>query len=79
MGWGGWGGLHSHFRVTPNRCVVLCCVGVGVLTILNPESETCVTLSYANDPQCWFPTPSMSVPQMDLDLKSTVGLLNEED
>ena len=23
--WGvGWGGLHSHFRVKPNRCVVLC-------------------------------------------------------
>ena len=23
----------SHFHVKPNRCVVLCCVGVGVLTI----------------------------------------------
>ena len=33
MGGVGWGGLHSHFHVTPNRCVVLCCVGVGVLTI----------------------------------------------
>ena len=33
-GWGGgWGGLHSHFHVKPNRCVVLCCVEVGVLTI----------------------------------------------
>ena len=32
MGGGGWG-LHSHFHVKPNRCVVLCCVGVGVLTI----------------------------------------------
>ena len=21
---GGWGGLHSDFRVKPNRCVVLC-------------------------------------------------------
>ena len=21
---GGWVGLHSHFRVKPNRCVVLC-------------------------------------------------------
>ena len=21
---GGWWGLHSHFRVKPNRCVVLC-------------------------------------------------------
>ena len=32
--WGvGWGGLHSHFHVKPNRCVVLCCVEVGVLTI----------------------------------------------
>ena len=23
-GVGGWGGLHSHFHVKPNRCVVLC-------------------------------------------------------
>ena len=23
-GGGGWGGLHSHFRGQPNRCVVLC-------------------------------------------------------
>ena len=23
--WGGWvGGVHSHFHVKPNRCVVLC-------------------------------------------------------
>ena len=29
----GWGGLHSHFHVKPNRCVVLYCVEVGVLTI----------------------------------------------
>ena len=24
VGGEGWGGLHSHFRVKPNRCVVLC-------------------------------------------------------
>ena len=31
---GGVGGaLHSHFHVKPNRCVVSCCVEVGVLTI----------------------------------------------
>ena len=23
-GGGGWDGLHSHFHVKPNRCVVLC-------------------------------------------------------
>ena len=41
-GWGGvgWGGLHSHFHVKPNRCVVLCCVGVGVLTTYHHRSGT---------------------------------------
>ena len=34
MGWVGWWGLQSHFRVQPNICVevVLRCVVVGVLT-----------------------------------------------
>ena len=44
-GWGGWGvewgGLHSHFHVKPNRCVVLCCVEVRVLTI-NHQKYICV-------------------------------------
>ena len=39
---GGWGGLHSHFHVKPNHCVVLCCVEVrvrvGVLTISSRSS-----------------------------------------
>ena len=33
--WGvGWGGLHSHFHVKPNRCVEVR-VRVGVLTKCN--------------------------------------------
>ena len=34
----GWG-LQSHFRVQPNHCVevVICCVGVGVVTNLRPS------------------------------------------
>ena len=38
--WGGvgWGGLHSHFHV--NQTVVLCCVGVGVLTTTNIIKDT---------------------------------------
>ena len=37
--WGvGWGGLHSHFHVKPNRCVeVRVRVRVGVLTIIQSQ------------------------------------------
>ena len=35
---GGWGGLHSHFRVKPNRCVVLCW-GWGFDNIMRVELE----------------------------------------
>ena len=40
MRWGGvgwWDGLHSHFHVKPNYSVevVLCCVAVGVVTIVS--------------------------------------------
>ena len=39
LGWVGWGGLQSHFRVQPNNCVdvVLHCVVVGVVTIVQEK------------------------------------------
>ena len=36
VGGGGWGGLHSHFHVKPNRCVVLCW-GWGFDNSVSPE------------------------------------------
>ena len=41
VGWGGWG-LQSHFRVKPNRCVVLCW-GWGFDKILSLNA--CIFLS----------------------------------
>ena len=49
---GGWGGLHSHFHVKPNRCVVLCCVGVGVLTIVNLSKNVQTSVFSSGAKEC---------------------------
>ena len=44
--WGvGWGGLHSHFHVKPNRCVVLglCCVALRCV-VLDSVVLCCVVM-----------------------------------
>ena len=43
-----WGGLHSHFHVQPNFSVevALCCVVVGVVTILQKLKYTISVLSW---------------------------------
>ena len=49
--WGGWG-VQSHFRVKPNRCVVLCCVGVGVLTIVNLSKNVQTSVFSSGAKEC---------------------------